>query len=207
MPSADATIQRSVWRPLSGPVRQWPLALCDAASVDAARDLERHHIVGPRRVKTQFLVHASPEQRWYYLRDQMPNEALLFRQADSAGSLGESGALRCPHPSTCRFFAHAYHLGSSVGAWPNDGTEGAGLIWACIRSTAFGLSPSRRGCRGCAAREHRGQTHGRYRDLDRGDVALCARTLQEQIQVGDWSILQLANRLHIQMILPRKRKN
>lgn len=78
----------SAWKPLRGPVRDWPLALCDASTINAHEDL-----VACDRVFTDFCaetyqVHYSPQQQWYYLSDQMPNEILLFRAADSCSGLG-----------------------------------------------------------------------------------------------------------------------
>jgi hypothetical protein len=37
----------SVWRPLKGPVRDWPLALCHPQSLEVDRDLEPCDLVYP----------------------------------------------------------------------------------------------------------------------------------------------------------------
>lgn len=34
-------------------------------------------------------MHYAEAQKWYYLKDQMPNEVFLLLQADSEGSTGE----------------------------------------------------------------------------------------------------------------------
>jgi hypothetical protein len=36
-------------------------------------------------------VHFNPEQKWYYLPDQMPEELLIFKNADSQKSGGMPG--------------------------------------------------------------------------------------------------------------------
>ncbi|KAI3319612.1 hypothetical protein HD806DRAFT_525285 [Xylariaceae sp. AK1471] len=72
----------NVWRPLKGPVYDWPLALCDAQTVDS-RDLNEHDHVFMESVRENIMVHCNPEQRWYYLSGQTTSEILLFRQADS----------------------------------------------------------------------------------------------------------------------------
>lgn len=35
-------------------------------------------------------VHFNPEQKWYYLPDQMPDEVLIFKNADSEEQKGGS---------------------------------------------------------------------------------------------------------------------
>jgi hypothetical protein len=39
-------------------------------------------------------VHYNPEQKWYYLANQMPSELLIFKNADSESKFGAS-------PGTC----------------------------------------------------------------------------------------------------------
>jgi hypothetical protein len=41
-------------------------------------------------------VHYNPEQKWYYLANQMPSELLIFKNADSESEFGAS-------PGKCRF--------------------------------------------------------------------------------------------------------
>lgn len=72
----------SVWKPLRGPLQDWPLAVCDAASVDA------DNLVVSDKVYSDFAteniqVHRDARQRWYYLSGQQPDELLVFRQTDS----------------------------------------------------------------------------------------------------------------------------
>lgn len=81
----------SVWKPLRGPLRDWPLALCDAASVKAA-DLTAADIVFEENVSENLQIHYDAAQKWYYLEDQEASEMLVFRQAEShpAGRVGKS---------------------------------------------------------------------------------------------------------------------
>ena len=77
-----------MWKPLKGPLRDWPLAICDPATVSQASDvIAIDNIVEGEQVENLGLHH-SPKQRWMYLSDQMPNELLVFRQADSDGNTG-----------------------------------------------------------------------------------------------------------------------
>ncbi|KAI4233711.1 MAG: hypothetical protein LQ349_004235 [Xanthoria aureola] len=74
---------RSIWKPLRGPVRDWPLALCDARTIDPARDLVTGDVVYQDHAEENYQVCYNPRQRWLYLSDQMPHEMLVFRTADS----------------------------------------------------------------------------------------------------------------------------
>ncbi|MCJ1397979.1 hypothetical protein MMC11_001175 [Xylographa trunciseda] len=76
------------WHPLRGPGRDWPLAVCDARSVKVDADLQPCDLIHPKHISEEYKVHYAPEQKWYYLRDQMPNEVFLLLQADSEGSTG-----------------------------------------------------------------------------------------------------------------------
>jgi hypothetical protein len=78
----------SIWKPLKGPVRDWPLAICDACSINPKRDLRVNDDVFADVVRENMMVHYNEEQRWYYLSDHMPTELLVFRQVDSMSKPG-----------------------------------------------------------------------------------------------------------------------
>jgi hypothetical protein len=75
----------SAWKPLQGPVLDWPLAICDPNSTDPLLDYDSHDNVYADVVRENVMVFHNPRQRWHYLSGQMPSEILLFRQADSEG--------------------------------------------------------------------------------------------------------------------------
>jgi len=80
----------NVWRPLSDPVEDYPLALVDARSVAAEQvvDTERR---SPTHVgEIQLAVHDA-RQRWYYYSAMRPPEVLVFRTFDSI----DGGTRRC----------------------------------------------------------------------------------------------------------------
>jgi hypothetical protein len=86
-------LQVNLWRPIRGPVRDAPLALCDGASVSphALRTVELRY---PDRCgEIYYLVH-EPVQRWYFASDMALDEAWLFKNFDSA-SPGPGGV--APH--------------------------------------------------------------------------------------------------------------
>ena len=85
---AEALLKRrfaivNVWRPIRGPVRTAPLALCDARSV-APEDL----IAAERRAKDRVgeIQQAvfNPAHRWYYFPNMERHEAVLIKVYDSA---------------------------------------------------------------------------------------------------------------------------
>jgi len=86
-PHAEAGLSRylqvNLWRPIRGPVRDAPLALCDGASVapEALRAVELRY--PERRGEIYYLMHA-PGQRWYFASEMTVDEAWLFKNFDSA---------------------------------------------------------------------------------------------------------------------------
>jgi len=81
----------NVWRSMTGPVEQWPVALCDARSVN---DDLMHKIVrsAPHRSEPSFEYSRSSEtrhasydanHRWFYFPRMTRNEALLFKNYDT----------------------------------------------------------------------------------------------------------------------------
>ena len=72
----------SIWKPLRGPLRDWPLALCDASSVQPDH-LAASDVVLRDQVSENMQVHYDEAHKWYYLQDQASTELLVFRQADS----------------------------------------------------------------------------------------------------------------------------
>jgi len=83
-----------VWRPINHPVETHPLALCDARSVDEARDLivsERRY---PDRVGQTYAVCANAAHKWFWFPRLRRDEALVFKVYDS---LADGRARYTPH--------------------------------------------------------------------------------------------------------------
>jgi hypothetical protein len=76
-------LQVNLWRPIRGPVRDAPLALCDGASVapGALRTVELRYPDWSGEI--YYLIH-EPGQRWYFASDMAVDEAWLFKNFDSA---------------------------------------------------------------------------------------------------------------------------
>jgi hypothetical protein len=72
----------NVWRPISRPVEESPLAVCDAQSIPR-RDFVPHARIYPDRRGEIYAVRFSPAHRWYYVPSMRPDEALLLKCYDS----------------------------------------------------------------------------------------------------------------------------
>lgn len=75
----------NVRRPIVGPLRRSPLALCDAGTLET-ENLVASELRYPDRTGETYAVTYSPNQRWYYFPRMQPDEALLIRCFDSARS-------------------------------------------------------------------------------------------------------------------------
>ena len=73
----------NLWRPIRGPLRDAPLAVCDASSV-AAKDLVPADLVYADRTGETYSVTYNPDHRWFYAPAMAPNEAFLLKCFDSA---------------------------------------------------------------------------------------------------------------------------
>ncbi|KAK5153117.1 hypothetical protein LTS14_007761 [Recurvomyces mirabilis] len=76
----------NIWKPLRGPVQDWPLALCDPNSVRSDYDLEPCDLVYPDYVVENRQVYHSDNLQWFYISEQRENEAWVFMQTDTGRS-------------------------------------------------------------------------------------------------------------------------
>ena len=72
----------NVWRPIHHVARAWPLALGDAGSI-APADLIATDLLFPHRKGEIYGVAYNPAQRWLYVPDLQPDEAILIKCWDS----------------------------------------------------------------------------------------------------------------------------
>ena len=80
----------NVWRNIAPePVAVHPLAVCDNRSIDPA-DLVVFEIHYGDRIGENYFIKPSPAHRWHYYPGMTRDEALLFKQWDSAGTLARS---------------------------------------------------------------------------------------------------------------------
>ena len=84
---ADKLLQRrfaivNVWRSIAGTVQNYPLTLCDAATVRQEDLVAVERRAEERIGELQVALH-SPGHRWYYFPKMQMGEALLFKTFDS----------------------------------------------------------------------------------------------------------------------------
>ena len=78
----------NVWRPIAYPAVDWPLAFADARSVEA-KDLVPSDLIFARRRGEIYNVTYNPGQRWLYVPDLQPDEAILLKCWDSDPSVAQ----------------------------------------------------------------------------------------------------------------------
>jgi hypothetical protein len=72
----------NLWRPIRGPLRDAPLAVCDSRTV-APADLVPSDLVYRERVGETYSVRYNPAHRWFYAPEMRRDEALLLKIADT----------------------------------------------------------------------------------------------------------------------------
>ncbi|SRR5258707_11126612 len=72
----------NLWRPIRGPLRDAPLAVCDAGTV-APEDLVASDLIYPNRTGETYSVVYNPAHRWFYVPEMRADEALLLKCYDS----------------------------------------------------------------------------------------------------------------------------
>jgi hypothetical protein len=72
----------NLWRPIRGPLRDAPLAVCDARTVEFD-ELVGSDLVYPNRVGETYSVKFSPAHRWFYAPEMAADEILLLKCFDS----------------------------------------------------------------------------------------------------------------------------
>ena len=73
----------NVWRPIRGPLRDPPLAVCDATSVEFI-DFVASDLVYRDRTGETYRVKYNPAHRWFYVPEMRVDEAILIKCYDSA---------------------------------------------------------------------------------------------------------------------------
>ncbi|ESK87433.1 hypothetical protein Moror_11653 [Moniliophthora roreri MCA 2997] len=86
----------NLWRPISHPALDWPLAVCDYRSVNPKEDLVPMDLVYPDKVGEIYGVRYNPDHKWKYLRGITPEEVILIKCYDSI----EDGSVAVLTPHT-----------------------------------------------------------------------------------------------------------
>lgn len=88
----------NVWKPLRGPVRDAPLAVCDYRTVHED-DRVPTDIVFPDYLGETYNFRPSPKHRFYYVDEQQVDEAWMVKCFDSASLKDDNIAQFSPHVS------------------------------------------------------------------------------------------------------------
>src|SRR4029077_6107294 len=72
----------NLWRPIRGPLRDAPLAVCDAQTVKPEQ-LVASDLVYRDRVGETYSVTFDPQHRWFYVPEMRADEVLLLKCYDS----------------------------------------------------------------------------------------------------------------------------
>jgi len=72
----------NVWKPIRGPVREAPLAICDARTLQPG-DLVPTDLRYRERTGEVYSLTFNPTHRWFYYPDMRAHEALVFKCFDS----------------------------------------------------------------------------------------------------------------------------
>ena len=73
----------NVWKPLSKPVEELPLAMCDATT-HAPDDMLLMQLKYRERTGEIYVMRHAPTHRWYYFPNMQADQALLLKTYDSA---------------------------------------------------------------------------------------------------------------------------
>ena len=73
----------NLWRPIRGPLRDAPLAVCDAQTV-SPDDLVASDLIYRHRVGELYGVKYNPAHQWFYVPEMRTDEVLLLKCYDSA---------------------------------------------------------------------------------------------------------------------------
>ncbi|KAI0436326.1 hypothetical protein F4803DRAFT_572617 [Xylaria telfairii] len=106
------------WKPLRGPLNDWPLVLCDPSSLQPTNDYEVSDLLYPNLVTENTLVYFRPGLKWYYLSDHKTNEVIIFKQMDS-------------DPKACPGVPHTscYNPKSAKDSEPRESIEARAMVF------------------------------------------------------------------------------
>ena len=90
------------WRPIIGPLRDDPLAICAPKSVHADDLVRIRHVHGYGDSEVYGVAY-NPDHRWYYMSDMEPDDAIFFKVYDAASAdvrVAPHTAFTLPSPPT-----------------------------------------------------------------------------------------------------------
>lgn len=76
----------SIWRALTAPLQDSPLALCDSRTI-APEDLVATDIVFPHYLDEAYEVRYNRNHRWFYKQGMSEEDVILFKLDDTAANV------------------------------------------------------------------------------------------------------------------------
>ncbi|KAF2133131.1 hypothetical protein P153DRAFT_353543 [Dothidotthia symphoricarpi CBS 119687] len=73
----------NVWKPLYGPLTDWPLSVCDSRSISTSRDCIATDVVERTGFTENYQVYYHVDMQFCYLSEQLASEVILFLQTDT----------------------------------------------------------------------------------------------------------------------------
>lgn len=73
----------SLWKPIRGPVYDFPITVCDRRTVDYASQTTAMDIVARDYVNENTRIYYDENHEWYYWHGLQADEVIAFVQADS----------------------------------------------------------------------------------------------------------------------------
>ncbi|GAQ39216.1 hypothetical protein AtubIFM56815_007665 [Aspergillus tubingensis] len=73
----------NLWKPIRGPVYDFPITVCDRRTVDYASQTTAMDIVARDYVNENTRIYYDEKHKWYYWHGLQANEVIAFVQADS----------------------------------------------------------------------------------------------------------------------------
>ncbi|KAH6725044.1 hypothetical protein BKA61DRAFT_462568, partial [Leptodontidium sp. MPI-SDFR-AT-0119] len=92
----------NIWRPITTPNQDSPLAVCDYRSLNPDKDLVAADIIFPRYRDEAYEVLYNPQQRWFYKKGMDWDDVIVFKLNLTLDDL-------CPHSA---FIGHSVPNGT-----------------------------------------------------------------------------------------------
>lgn len=73
----------SLWKPIRGPVYDFPLTLCDRRTIDYASQATAMDIITSDYINENTRIYFDEKHKWYYWHGLQVDEVIAFIQADS----------------------------------------------------------------------------------------------------------------------------
>ncbi|KAF2476026.1 uncharacterized protein BDR25DRAFT_379689 [Lindgomyces ingoldianus] len=106
----------NVWKPLNGPIEDWPLAVCDGKTVKDENMIETDHIRRQYDGTTMYAQY-SEGMKWYFMSQQQNDDVLLLKNFDSNSDV------------LARYAPHASFGLANEGAAPRQSIEVRALVF------------------------------------------------------------------------------